>query len=237
MSQSREDPEREADPEWWKTESLVPFKPCSSIIISGATQSGKTHFVNKLLQNAKGMFSGEPVSQILYCYGIYQPLFDEMEKLIPNFTLHEGLPSKEVIETFSAKKSASIIVLDDLFNEVGQNLEMQLLFTQGCHHKKISVVFITQNLYHPSKYGRTISLNSSCLIIFRNLRDASQIGHLGRQLFPGKSQILMEAYRDATSVPYGYLVIDLSPQSDDKCRLRTRIFPGEFPIIYTPRKV
>ena len=31
---------------------------------------------------------------------------------------------------------------------------------------------------------------------------------------------------------YGYMVIDLNPQSNPKHRIRTQIFPGEYPIIY-----
>ena len=223
--------------QWWKSESLLPFKPCSSITISGATQSGKTYFVHKLLQNISGMFSEEPVSQILYCYGIYQSLFDKMEKDIPNFTLHEGLPSKEDIENFSAKQKHSLIILDDLMIQVGQSPEIERLFTMGCHHRKLSVIYLTQNIFQQSKCSRTIALNTHYLILFRNLRDGSQVTHLGRQLFPGKGQILVDAYQAATRVPYGYLVIDMSPHSEDKYRLRTQIFPGEDPIVYIPRTV
>lgn len=223
--------------EWWESESLLPFKPCSSITISGATQSGKTYFVHKLLKNIRGMFSGEPVSRILYCYGIYQPLFDEMQAHIPNFTPHEGLPSKEDIENFSIEQNHSLIVLDDLMHQVSQSPEMELLFTQGCHHRNLSVIFITQNIFQQGKFSRTIALNTHYLILFRNLRDASQVNNLGRQLYPGKSHILTEAYREATNLPYGYLVLDMSPHSEDKYRMRTRIFPGEDTIVYTPSKV
>lgn len=222
---------------WWKSESLLPFKSCSSITISGATQSGKTFFVHKFLENVKGMFSGEPVSQILYCYGIYQDLFDKMQDQIANFRLHEGLPSKEEIENFNVKQTHSLIVLDDLMHLVGQSPEMELLFTQGCHHRKLSVIFITQNIFQQAKFSRTIALNTHYLILFKNLRDASQVMHLGRQLFPAKYQILMHAYQDATRVPYGYLIIDMSPHSVDKYRLRTRILPGEDPLVYIPRLV
>lgn len=221
--------------QWWKSESLLPFKPCSSITINGATQSGKTCFVHKLLQNVKGMFSGEPVSQILYCYGIHQTLFEKMEEDIPNFTLHEGLPNKEEIENFSVQQKHSLIVLDDFMHQVGQSPDMELLFTQGCYHRKLSVIFITQNIFQQAKFSRTIALNTHYLVLFRNLRDASQISHLGRQLFPGKGQILVDAYQSATRVPYGYLVIDMSPHSEDKYRLRTHILPGEDPIVYTPQ--
>jgi len=28
-------------------------------------------------------------------------------------------------------------------------------------------------------------------------------------------------------VPYGYLLVDLKPDQDERCRLRTCVFPGE----------
>ena len=38
---------------------------------------------------------------------------------------------------------------------------------------------------------------------------------------------MMQAYRDATGKPYGYLLVDLTQSLDDRHRLRTKIFLGE----------
>ena len=54
---------------------LVPFHAGSPIMISGPTGLGKTYWTHKLLSN--NMFT-EPVSSILYCYGIYQDYYNEM---------------------------------------------------------------------------------------------------------------------------------------------------------------
>jgi hypothetical protein len=228
-------PSKVLSSEWWKSTSLVPFNQCSSIIISGATQSGKTYFVHKVLQNIVGMFSGEPISKILYCYGIYQPLFDEMQEHIPNLIMHDGLPSKEEIEEFSIQRKHTLIILDDLMHLVCQSPEMELLFTQGTHHRRISLMYITQNIFQQGKCSRTIALYAHYLVLFRNLRDAAQVAHLGKQLYPGKGKILVDAYQDATKISYGYLIIDMSPHSENVYRLRTRILPGEDPLIYIPR--
>ena len=59
--------------------------------------------------------------------------------------------------------------------------------------------------------------------------------HIGQTTFSGRYSVLVEAYTDAVKKPYGYLVIDMSLQTEDKRRLRTRIFPGEDPIIYVPK--
>ena len=82
---------------------------------------------------------------------------------------------------------------------------------------------------------RTISLNAHYMILFKNPRDGSQITHLSKQMYPSRSKYMMEAYRDATSPPYGYLFIDLKPDTPEDMRLRSNIFPGEHTIVYVPR--
>jgi hypothetical protein len=219
---------------WWKTQSLLPFLPCSSFSICGATRTGKTRWVYTFLQHINGMFIQNPPKKILYCYGIYQQMFEDMKKAIPGLELHEGLPRQEAVEKFTDGQH-NLIILDDLMDQVTQCQEMELMFTQGCHHKSLSVMFITQNQYYQGKCARTIALNTQYIVLFRNLRDASQVMTLARQLYPGRSAILMESYEDCTKEPYGYLVIDVSPYSEDKYRLRTNIFPGEDPKVYIPK--
>jgi hypothetical protein len=156
-----------------------------------------------------------------------------MEKRFSNFTLHHGVPTNAMIEELTSDRQHNLIVLDDLIHRVVRDADMELLFTQGCHHRRLSVVFITQNLFPKGSRSRTIALNTYYLILMKNARDASQISMLSRQLYPGSSYLLVEAYRDATKNPFGYLVVDTSPRGDDRYRLRTNIFPGEEPVVYT----
>ena len=211
---------------------ILPLLPCSSMCMSGQTGSGKTQFVYRLLRNVSQMYKEDPPDRILYCYGIHQPLFDEMEIEIQNLEMKQGLPTPEEINDFTQDHCHRLIIIDDLAHQLLNNSEMELLFTQGCHHRRISVIFMTQNLFQKGSKSRTIALNTYYLVLMKNVRDTSQIQYLGRQLFPGRSNLLTDAYTDATKEPYGYLLVDTSPHSGDKYRLRTRIFPGEDPIIY-----
>lgn len=94
----------------------------------------------------------------MYFYGVYQDLFEEMERRLPNLTLHQGLPSMPEIEEFAEGKN-DLIVLDDLMRDVLESKTAELLFTRGCHHRKLSVVFIIQNIYGQGKSARTIALS------------------------------------------------------------------------------
>ena len=106
------------------------------------------------------------------------------------------------------------------------------LFTKGSHHKNISVMLLTQNIFHQSKHSKTINLNTHYMVIFKNVRDASQITNLGKQMYPGSVNYLRASYEDATSKQYDYLLIDLKPDTPDSLRLRTDIFRGEIHYVY-----
>ena len=54
-------------------------------------------------------------------------------------------------------------------------------------------------------------------------------------MYPGKRKFLTDAYKDATEKPYGYLVLDLKPETGEKFRVRTNIFPGEVQYVYLPK--
>lgn len=114
--------------------------------------------------------------------------------------------------------------------------DAQMLFTKKCHHYHITVIFLTQNLFAQGRCARTIALNIHYLVLFENKRDESQSSHLGKQLFPGFAQAFVEAYEDATSKPFGYLLIDCDPQSPREVKLRTNIFPGETCIVYAKNR-
>ena len=209
-----------------------PFLPCSTVSLNGGTGVGKSTFVHKLLKYREVMFSVPPV-KILYCYGVYQDLFDVMEREISCITFVEGLPSREDISALTSAGEHTVLVLDDLMSQVVNNTEAELLFTQGAHHRKMTVIFISQNLFSQGKCARTIALNTHYLILFKNFRDNSQIVHLGKQLYPHRRwQGFVEAYEDATCQPYGYFLIDMSPHSVAEMRLRTRIFPGDDTVVY-----
>lgn len=72
------------------------FKTPTSIVVIGGTMSGKTHLVWKILQNASILFDVAP-TKIVYCYLEEQPIVDEMESTLKNFTKFRGYPSKENI--------------------------------------------------------------------------------------------------------------------------------------------
>lgn len=219
---------------WWKERSLLPFHSPATAMIVGPTMSGKTSLVYEILKHADGMFQTPP-ERIVIAYTEYQPLFEEMEKNIDRLVLHQGLPSKEQIEDWSEGVQHIVLVLDDMMMQVAKSEESLNLFCVTAHHRRVSVFMLAQNLYMPGKFARTISLNCHYVILFRNVRDSRQVLTFGSQVFPLKLKYFKEAYDKATSIPFGYLVVDMSPSTDDNYRLRTRILPNEDTIVYLPK--
>ena len=126
----------------------------------------------------------------------------------------------------------SLVDLDDLMSQCSNDQRVADLFTCGSHQRGISVLYLMQYLFPPGKLSRTISLNSHYLVIFRNPRDSLGISTLAKQMFPGRTDYPMESFRDASSRPYGYLVIDYHQLTPENIRLRTKILPGERQIAY-----
>jgi hypothetical protein len=211
--------------------ALLPFRSPTSIAIFGCTQSGKSTFIYKLLTQMNELFSIPP-KWVLYCYGILPNNAQELYDTIEGLTLHEGLPSEAVIEEKTENREHGIIVLDDLISSVMKSSTGETLFTMGSHHKNLSVILVSQNIFYQGKVARTISLNMHYLVLFRNLRDKRQIKSLAQQIYPSHANAFMDVYNDIHKTPFNYLLIDLPPHSEEEYRLRTRIFKEEYPIIY-----
>ena len=217
-------------------DSVFKFESPSSTVIAGPSMSGKTVLTLAILRASKTMYTVPP-DRILYAYGVSQSKFDGLESEIPNVTLHEGLPSRDMVEELKTREGHNLIVLDDLMDEICKSSEMCALFTRDVHHGRISVIMMSQNVFHQSRYSRTISLNTSYLILMKTCRDLEQIHRLSRQMFPSSRKRLVEAYEDATSRPRGYLVVNnLTNSGDEDVRLSTNILPGETLVLYTAKK-
>jgi len=212
---------RKTDP----LEDALQWKHPFTCIIAGPSGSGKTKFLIKLIDNADIMFTHIP-DTMTWCYGEYQNWMVQY----PEIEFIEGLPSEINFD----KNKNNVLIIDDLMHETNEFVSK--LFTKGSHHRNLSVILLSQNIFHQNKHARSISLNAHYMVIFKNVRDASQITNLAKQMYPGNISYLRESYRDATSKSYGYLLIDLKPDTSDLLRLRTDIFPGETHYVYHKKK-
>lgn len=60
--------------------------------LAGPTCCGKSQFVKRLLESGEDMTDGAP-KNIIWCYGIFQSAYDDIQRSIPNIHFVEGVPS------------------------------------------------------------------------------------------------------------------------------------------------
>ena len=164
-----------------------------------------------------------PRKNAVVLYSQWQPLYVTMKHV----EFQQGLSDVE-------KLKSCLLVLDDMMACLES--EVADIFTKGGHHKNISIIPVTQNVYHQSRFQRTISLNTHYMVLFKNPRDATQIQHFARQIYPKDPEYLVQVYeRVMTLGPYSYLFIDLKQKKPDNMRLRENIL-GDEEQYYCQRK-
>lgn len=207
----------------------LPLKHPFTCLVNGPTGSGKSEFVAKLIRSRNEMISPIP-EKIFWCYDEYQTLFQELAQSVPEILFLQGFPADIDKELNGEKKT--LLVVDDLMAELSGNKRLSNLFSKGSHHRDLSIIFIQQNLFYNGKESKNIRLNCHYLVLFKSPSDRQQIATLARQMYPKGGQFIIEAYDNATQGPYSYLFLDHKPDTDDRLRLRTNIFPGEMHAAY-----
>ena len=79
-------------------------------------------------------------------------------------------------------------------------------------------------------------MNAQYLVLFQSPRGKMQIKVFANQL---QALHMIHAFNDATSIPHGYLLVDLKPNTPDYLIFRTQLFQNWFtksdqqgPVVY-----
>lgn len=197
-------------------------------IIAGPSGCGKTCLLVDILKNADRLIKNPP-SKIYYCYAHFQEIFNSLKEKVE---FHEGLINLEELDpTFP-----NLIIHDDLMEECQNDKSIEHLFTRGSHHKNISVIMLTQNIFNKGKFTRTINLNSHYTILFNNHRDRTQIRYLAREMYPDNSKFLIDAFNDATKSAHGYIFIDNKHETDNRLRVQSNV-TNDIRTVYVNKKL
>lgn len=199
-----------------------------SAMLSGPTSCGKSVFTTRFLKHVNSLVDTDLV-EIVYCAP--EESYPDLSECKVPVRFLDYLPESSMF----ADKKPRLVVIDDMQRE--QNENVVDIFTKLSHHLNMSVIFIVQNIFHKAKGMRDISLNAHYIVAYKSPRDRNQFATLSRQICPGNTKYVIEAFEDATSVPYGYLVLDLTQTTPDHLRYRTNIFPDDNPtnVVYVPK--
>ena len=126
--------------------------------------------------------------------------------------------SLDFIDSLKNNGTKYLLNFDDSCQENRKSREFEKIVVAGSH-RGLSTIYIKHNLFLKSKLGRDIELQITHIVLFKSPRDVLQVGRLNVQLGLGLS--LVDWYKNATSVPDGLLLIELSPRTDDRLRYYT----------------
>ncbi|CAH3188315.1 unnamed protein product [Porites lobata] len=196
----------------------------SSVIIAGPSGSGKTDLVEQWLRYLN-VFQVKP-RKIVYAYDRWQPRFERMQQK-DGIQFYRGLPDPRHLTQWFGRTRGGVLVLDDLMEEGGQDKRVLDLFTKDSHHRNITVLYLTQDLFPPGKFSKTINRNAHYIVAFKNPRDQTGIRTILLQAFPDRWRQVLRLFKRITARPFGYLMLDVHPASDDRYRLWSHLTPRE----------
>ena len=193
------------------TNKLISTKNRVFISLAGPSGTGKLQLSYNWLKI--GTFQPK-FDKIYFFYQHSQTLYDVMQKEIKNLEFVQGV-NFESIDSLKNNGTKYLLIFDDSCEEICNSKAFIDIATAG-RHRGLSTIYIKHNIFHQSKLGRDIELQNTHIVLFKSPRDVMQVTTLSTQL--GLGSELVDWYRDATSVTFGHLLIDLSPRTDDRLR-------------------
>ena len=115
-----------------------------------------------------------------------------------------------------------LAIFDDSCDDILEIASFANLATAG-RHKGVIVIFIKHNLYQQGMYCVTVDKNTTHVVISKWPRIGRQLKILGSELQIADSTFLEAAYQQATSIPFGHLLIDLTTTCHESLGFCTRI--------------
>ena len=191
-------------------------------MIKGPSGSGKTVFTTKLLLYNPELFK-DPPQDVHYCYGSWQKGFDKLEKEGVQFP--EGILDSDALPKWFPE--GGVLALDDLMDHGGNDKRVLDLFTKHSHHQNITVIYLCQDLFPSGKFAKTISRNAHYIVAFKNPRDQLGMCNLLLQSFLTRWQEVMETFRKVRDRPFGYMLLDLHPTSQEDQRILSHLLKEE----------
>ncbi len=200
---------------------VISTKPRLFMAVVGPSGCGKTFLIYNLLK--KGVYEPQ-FDKIFYFYQHYQPIYDEMKKVVPNIEF-VGCVDFDMIADLKNDGTNYLLIFDDSCAEIYESKEFEKLATSG-RHLKLNVIYVKHNLFQQSKYSRTIDLNNTHIVLFKNPRDYVQQKVLFSKM--GQCKYLTECYEVATqgnkaNNAWGHLFIDCLPRTNDLLRIAHNI--------------
>ena len=209
--------------------ATIPFQSSSNILVSGCSQSGKSEFTKQLILNAQHLFHTKPTICI-FVYTHWQPSYGEIQQAMGDKVLFtEEIPTEDRLKEVMANHKHGLFIADDKASEIGTNSFFHDLLTRIAHHMRLTTVLIVQDAALSGKLRSSVLKNTHVNVLLRSPRERMYLRNLA--IMMNDYKCIMAAFDDATSAPYGYLIIDTHPNASVDHKLRSRIFKHDGPCV------
>lgn len=201
--------------------------PCQ-LLIAGATKSGKTTLLMKILAQKEIMF--DPVPRDVYWFYTMRSSVAGVPESLPFVRLRNGVPTEDMVRAITKEGIPKMVILDDMQDVLENKNQTKMLMdilTKVSHHGNLSIVFIVQNLYNENM--RKVRSQCDEIVIMGNgssaMHNAEQ---MGRSLLAGKgAQYLKDCLSKARLLtPHSHLLVS-SGAHTGPFSVRCGILPGD----------
>ena len=112
-----------------------------------------------------------------------------------------------------------MLIFDDSRGEICNSKEFVDLDTAG-RHRGLSNIYIRHKLFRQNELGCDVQFQKTHLVLFEFPREVMQVSKISAQM--ARRSELIGWCRDALPVPYGDLLIEKSPRTDNRLRNFTK---------------
>jgi len=203
---------------------------------------GKTYFLYKFFKFLSEVTQDcPPVAKFVLCFRHKQPIYEKLMDVI-----RERFPDCEIV-TFDRypdeilgqegfwdipKGCQSILIIDDCSDLIGSSFEY--LCRGLCHHKSISLFYVSQDHSGEPKVVKNALKNMTYLLLFKQNLSGLLLQDLNRRIFPYERRFLSQCYDKVMSQLglYNYLLIDKSVGCDKYRSVKTGLFDDEPKMLF-----
>jgi hypothetical protein len=201
----------------------------------GATLSGKSHLLLRILKQAPEIFNPVPKLILLY-YAEEQDEYEEAMRQIQAkgiaMELHQGCDlDLAELANYVPKDGQTLVIVDDATEATSKSTKIANIFMNG-RHKKISLWLMWHTLFPGTQQSRDINQNVGYYFLLPCPRARGQIQCLGNQIGMGKR--LPAAYDMCRTQPKDdrYLLLDLTADTPEQLMVRSKIVDSAYQYAY-----
>lgn len=175
------------------------------MLICGASSSGKSRLLLRLLENENGILPAD-FERVVYLRGVETGNEERLrEKFGENLLVFDGIPKEEVLLPLCRSHKNTVLVLEDLENEVSNSDLVANIYSRYSHNYGFCCVTILQNLFKCGSARINLFRNTTNIVCFPNDLDQSVIRLLAQRVFPQNPKQLVKLFDRVTSEPYAHL--------------------------------